>query len=140
MTQINAYVCFNGRCQEAMTYYKDILGGGDLELQVIGESPMASYFSPEMQYGILHSSLTKDGNLLLMGSDMVGPGGFIPGNSVALSISCTSEDQIKHYYASFADSGKILDELKVQFWGDMFAVVEDKFGVRWMFNYPLSKN
>lgn len=48
MTQINAYIGFNGVCREAMNFYKDCLGG-DLMIQTIGESPMAAQFPPSMK-------------------------------------------------------------------------------------------
>jgi PhnB protein len=66
---------------------------------------------------------------------MVGPGGFIRGNSIAVSVICSSEEEINTFYNKFAESGEILDPLKTMFWGGMFGVVNDQYGVRWMFNY-----
>ncbi|HSU49587.1 MAG TPA: VOC family protein [Segetibacter sp.] len=134
MTQINAYVGFNGKCREAMTFYKECLGG-DLTLQTIESSPIAAQCAPTMQHQILHSTLTKDGVLLLMGSDMVSPAGYIPGNTVALSLNCSSEDEINTVYSKLSQEGKIIDPLKVQFWGAMFGVLIDKYGVNWMLHY-----
>ena len=54
MIQINAYAGFNGNCHEAMTFYKECLGG-ELTMQVIGESPIAGQFPAAMQDKILHS-------------------------------------------------------------------------------------
>lgn len=66
---------------------------------------------------------------------MVGPGGYVKGNDIALSLNCSSEEEINALYAGLGEGGKILDVLKVQFWGAMFGVVEDKFGIRWMLHY-----
>ena len=41
MTNINAYLNFNGQCREAMTFYQQCLGG-ELVMQKISESPMAA--------------------------------------------------------------------------------------------------
>jgi PhnB protein len=133
MTQINAYVGFNGKCREAMTFYKECLGG-ELSLQTFGGSPMEAQCPAGMKDQILHSSLTK-GQLLLMGSDMVGPDGYIKGNDIALSVNCSSEEEINTFFSKLAEGGKIIDPLKVQFWGAIFGVVKDKFGITWMFNY-----
>jgi PhnB protein len=70
-----------------------------------------------------------------MGSDMEGPGGYVPGNTVSLCVACRSEAEINAYFASLAAGGTILDPLGVKFWGDTFGVLTDKFGVRWMLNY-----
>ena len=40
MAQLNAYLRFNGKCREAMTFYQACLGG-ELTIQTVGESPMA---------------------------------------------------------------------------------------------------
>lgn len=133
MTQINAYVGFNGRCREAMTFYKECLGG-ELTLQSVAETPAAAQCPEGMQHQIMHSALTK-GPLLLMGSDMVGPDGFNVGNNIALSLNCSSEEEINTFFSKLAEGGKIIDELKTQFWGGIFGVLTDKFGIRWMFNY-----
>jgi PhnB protein len=133
MTAIYVYVGFNGACQEAMNFYKDCLGG-DLFIQTVGESPMAAQFPPQMQDQVLHSSLTK-GSLLIMGSDMTNPEGYTKGNNVALSLNCSSEEEINTFFSKLSEGGKILDPLKDQFWGAKFGALKDKFGIGWMFNY-----
>ena len=69
MTQINSYLTFNGNCREAMTFYKECLGG-ELSFQTIGESPLSEKMSAEMKRYIVHATLKND-KLELMGSDMV---------------------------------------------------------------------
>ena len=133
MAQINAYLNFNGNCREAMTFYKDCLGG-DLTLQTIEGTPMEAECPTAMKHHILHSSLTK-GELLLMGSDIIGPEGFIKGNTMALSINCNSDDEIETYFTNLSSGGQIIHPLAKQFWGASFGVLNDRFGVRWMFNY-----
>ena len=93
MTQINSYLTFNGNCREAMTFYKECLGG-ELTFQTVGESPLSNKMPKKMKDCIVHSTLTKS-TLILMGSDMVNEKGLIRGNSVSLSLSCTSEEEIK---------------------------------------------
>ncbi|CAA9534363.1 MAG: hypothetical protein AVDCRST_MAG96-3790 [uncultured Segetibacter sp.] len=133
MTQINAYAGFNGQCREAMTFYKECLGG-ELTMQTFGESPVAAQCAAGMKDQIVHSSLTN-GTLLLMGSDMVGPDGFIKGNDIALSLNCSSEEEINTFFSKLSEGGKIIDGLKTQFWGAIFGVLTDKFGKNWMLNY-----
>jgi len=59
MAQINSYLNFNDNCREAMTFYKNCLGG-ELFLQTVGESPMAGVMPSDMKDAILHSSLTSE--------------------------------------------------------------------------------
>ncbi len=87
-----------------------------------------------MKNQILHASLIKDG-LILLGSDMTGPDGFAKGNNIALSVNCSTEDEINTFFRKLSEGGKIIDPLKLQFWGAMFGILTDKFGIRWMFIY-----
>ena len=45
---MNPYLTFNGNCREAMHFYRGI-SGGELNLQTIGESPMAVKMPAPMQ-------------------------------------------------------------------------------------------
>ncbi len=133
MTQINAYLNFNGNCREVMEFYKTCLGG-ELLLQTIGGSPVEGQCPAGMKDQLLHASLTK-GEIILMGSDMIGPDGFSKGNNISLSLNCSSEEEINSFFSKLSAGGKIIDPLKEQFWGATFGVFNDKFGIRWMLNY-----
>lgn len=133
MSPISPYLNFSGNCREAMTFYKECLDG-ELSLQTVADSPIATQCPAAMQSQILHATLTK-GELLLLGSDMNGPDGYVKGNNIAISLHCRSEDEIHRFYSSLSAGGHIIDPLGVKFWGALFGVVTDRFGIRWMFNY-----
>lgn len=133
MTVINSYLTFSGNCREAMQFYKRCLGG-ELNFQTIGESPMADKMPEPMRACILHATLTK-GELVLMGSDMVGEHGLIKGNAVSLSLQCSSEAEIKAYYKKLSSGGAATYPLEHTFWGALFGGLTDKFGNHWLLNY-----
>lgn len=131
--QINSYLTFNGNCREAMTFYRDCLDG-ELDLQSIGESPMADKLPPQMKQRILHATLTK-GDMVIMASDMVGEKGLIKGNSVSLMLNCSSEDEIKTLYAQLSRGGEATHPLEDTFWGALFGDLTDKFGNQWLLHF-----
>jgi len=133
MTQINAYLNLDGNCREVMSFYHECLGG-ELDLQTVAGSALEAECAEAMKDKILHASLTKDA-LLLMGSDMIGPDGYHKGTDIALSLNCSSDEEIKRFFTKLSAGGKILHELHVSFWGATFGVFNDKFGIRWMLNY-----
>lgn len=138
MTQINSYLTFRGNCREAMNFYAACLGG-ELTLQTIGESPLADKMPPKMKDSILHGTLTK-GNLVLMGSDMVGEKGLIRGNAVSLMLNCASEEETRACYASLSEGGEAVHPLENTFWGALFGGLTDQFGNHWLFHFdPDSK-
>ena len=137
MTQINSYLTFSGNCREAMTFYKECLGG-ELYIQTIGESPMADKMPQQMKDCILHSTLTK-GDLILMGSDMVSEKGLIKGNAVSLCLNCSTEEEIKICYAGLSKNGEATHPLETTFWGAIFGGLMDKYGNHWLLNYDKNK-
>lgn len=138
MTQINSYLTFSGNCREAMTFYKECLGG-ELSFQTVGESPLSDKMPKKMKDCILHSTLTKDA-LVLMGSDMVSEKGLVKGNAVSLSLNCSSEEQIKKCYTKLSENGKANHPLENIFWGAFFGDLTDKFGNHWILNFKKSSD
>ena len=138
MTQINSYLTFNGNCREAMTFYKDCLGG-ELNFQKIGESPLADKMPPQMKDCILHSTLTN-GALIIMASDMVGEKGLIKGTAVSLMLNCSSEEEIRDFYAKLSTGGEPTHPLEISFWGALFGDLTDKFGNQWLLHFDKNQH
>jgi len=131
--QIFSYLTFDGNCREAMTFYQQCLGG-ELSFQSVGESPLSKKMPKQMKESILHATLTK-GQLILMASDMVSEKGLIKGNSVALSLNCGSEEEIKWCYAKLSAGGTANHPLEDSFWGALFGDLIDKYGNHWILNF-----
>ena len=104
-------------------------------MQTVEGSPIEAQCPAEMKHQVLHATLAKD-ELLLMGSDMQEPGeGFTKGNNIALSLNCSSEEEINTFFSKLSKDGKVSHALTEQFWGATFGVLTDKYGIRWMLNY-----
>ena len=138
MTQANVYINFHGNCREAMSFYKECLNG-ELNLQTIEGSPIENQCPASMKNQIMHSTLTK-GGIVIMATDMTGPDGFQQGNNISVMLNCSSEDEINNYFSKLSEGGKVIDPLGVKFWGGMFGVITDKFGICWMFHYDKNQN
>ncbi len=135
-TQVNTYLTFNGKCREAMQFYKDCLGG-ELMLQTVAESPLADKMPKQMKDAILHSTLTN-GALIIMGSDMVDNNRLIKGNAVSLMLNCSNEEDIKKYYVNLSEDGEATHPLENTFWGALFGSLTDKYGNQWLLNFNKS--
>lgn len=133
MSQLNPYLSFNGNCREAMEFYRDSLGG-ELSIQTIEEANMSGDF-PDMKDKIMHSALLKNGSVLLMASDFLGPGSLVSGNNISLTLNCDSEDEVNNLFSKLSDGGHITHPPKEEFWGGVYADFADKYGINWMLNY-----
>ena len=127
------YLHFEGLCRQAMVFYQELFGG-DLEIMIISESPVKDQFPAELQDQVLHASLTNEA-FRLRAADMCGAGELIQGNSFEILLDCTSEDELRMVYNKLSIGGTISLEPGHQFWGSLFGMVIDKFGVRWMLSY-----
>jgi PhnB protein len=136
MSAINSYLTFNGNCREAMLFYKKCLGG-ELDLQTVGESPLAEKMPPQMKKSILHATLAN-GDLLLMASDMVGEKGLIKGNAVSLMLACSSETELKGFYKKLSAGGQVTHPIETSFWGILFGNLTDKFGNHWLLHFDIN--
>ena len=132
MAQIQPYLHFNGNCREAMTFYKDCLGG-ELNLMTIGDSPMASNMPAEMHQNIMHAQL-KTNSLVLLASDM-GEAQAVKGNMLSLLLDCTSQEEIQDLFTKLSAGGTVGHALEVTFWGATFGDLTDKYGINWMLNF-----
>ena len=133
MAQINSYLTFNGNCREAMTYYKECLGG-ELSFQTIGESPLSEKMPHKMKECILHSTLINSSHII-MATDCVREEGLIKGKSVSLCLNCSSEKEIKSLYEKLSAGWKANHPLENTFWGALFGDLTDKYGNHWLLNY-----
>jgi PhnB protein len=73
-----------------------------------------------------------------MASDMVGPEGIQKGNTVSLTLVCSSKAEIETFFSKLAAGGKVSHHLREEFFGT-YGDLTDKFGIDWMFNYEKPK-
>ncbi|MBI2632489.1 VOC family protein [Candidatus Pacearchaeota archaeon] len=133
MVQLNPYLRFNdGKCREAMNFYKEIFGG-DLTFQTVGESPMSKEMPAEAQNKIMHATL-KRGDFQFFASDMMRDKATI-GDNISLALNCESEEQIKTLFEKLKGGGEVFMPLEKAFWGGLFGMLTDKYGIEWMLNY-----
>lgn len=133
MKRIDAYLFFEKECREAMTFYHQCLGG-ELSLMPVGESAMADQMPPDKKDLIMHSSLIN-GGVVLLGADNCMGGPLERGKSMALCLNCSSDEELHDIYNKLSAGGNATHTPRVEFWGDTFGMLTDKFGVDWMLSY-----
>lgn len=129
---IEPYLFFNGRCEEAIEFYKKALGAEVLMTMRYKESPEPP--PPGMvpagwDEKIMHSSL-RVGNAGVMASDGCSEGGKFGGFSLALTAA--DEADARKKFDALAQGGQVQMPLGKTFWSPCFGMVTDRFGVGWM--------
>ncbi len=131
MTTLTPYLLFNGKCQQAMEFYKSKFGG-ELTMTKVKDSP-AKDFMPAFQHEKIVNARLRSGRLEISASDWLRPAQApIRGNTVCLYLSGGTLDELKTLFEGLSDGAEVTDPLKEQFFGT-YGALNDKFGVRWMF-------
>ena len=141
MKNVGIYLTFEGNCEEAFNFYKSVFGGEFGWLGTYGKSPMAKDIPKEQHDKIMHMSLTIGNKFDLMGSDRtqcMGPKPSVVGTNTQISVSPdTKEEADRLFHELFVkDGGKVEVPMEDQFWGSYFGCGTDKYGIRWMVDYP----
>lgn len=141
MAALNPYLNFDGKTEEAFNFYKSVFGGEFDVLQRIKEIPGGDQYPPNEQNRVMHVSLPIGKSGTLMGSDTLPSMGhtLTQGNNVHLAISPDSEQEAKRIFDGLSAGGKVVMPLEKTFWGALFGMFSDKFGVLWMVNYTYEK-
>lgn len=131
MATINPYLTFNGNCEEAFNHYKSIFGGEFVSLSRFKEMPGDTPVPDSDKEKIMHMALPISKETILMGSDTFGEA-VREGNNFSISISSDSEEEAKRIFNALAAGGTVKMPLEKVFWGDLFGMLTDRFGIHWM--------
>ena len=130
------YLHFAGNAREALNFYKDALGGDIVQLGTYGESPMPG--DEDYKDKVMHARFVFDGNMIMLSDVFKGQSVSTNGN-IQLSVDVDSEDKLDEVFNKMAEGGTVTMPLADQFWGAKFGMLQDKFGVSWMFNCDKKK-
>jgi len=128
--QVQPYLFFDGRCDEALEFYKKSIGAEVKMLMRWKDSPDKSMCVPENAEKVMHSQF-QVGDTTIMSSDGRNTGkpkfeGF------ALSIVAKDETDAYKKFAALAQGGQVTMPLAKTFFSPRFGMLADKFGVHWM--------
>ena len=144
-TTVNAYLTFNGTCEEAFNLYKSVFGGKFPYVGRFKDMPSHDGEKPTPEgWGdkIMHISLPISKETTLMGSDTSqewAPEVTI-GNNITLSVNTQNEAEAERIFNALAEGGKIKMPLEKTFWQAYFGMLTDKFGINWMVNCELESH
>ena len=128
--QVQSYLFFNGRCEEAIEFYKKTLGAKVEMMMRFKEAPGDHKCSPGTENNIMHSCL-RIGDTAVMASDGMAQGkpefkGF------SLALNAKNEAEADRLFAALAEGGTVHMPLGKTFFSPRFGMLADKFGVGWM--------
>ena len=135
--QVQPYLFFDGRCEEAIEFYKSALGAKVDMMMRFKDSPEPvppGMCPPGSDDKVMHAAL-RIGNTVVMASDGMA-GGKPEFKGFSLSVNAANEAEADKVFAALGKGGKVTLPLGKTFYSPRFGMVTDKFGVGWMVIVP----
>jgi PhnB protein len=131
MMTLTPYLLFDGTCHDAMQFYQSVFGG-ELASTKVKDSPAKDHMPAFQQDKTINARL-RNGAIEISASDWLMPNRTaIRGNTVCLYLSGGTFEELKSLFAKLSEGADVTDPLKEMFFG-AYGALNDKFGVRWMF-------
>ena len=140
--KVQPYLMFEGRCQEALDFYRRALGAEVKVVMRYSENPDPAGApgcaegsgpgpTPDM---VMHAEFAV-GDTTVMASDGLGSG-KAKFDGISLALSPASVDEARRLFDALADGGQVQMPLAQTFFSQAFGMVADRFGVPWMVVAP----
>lgn len=127
---VNPYLFFDGKCEEALEFYKSKAGAKVTALMRFKEAPDQTGMSPDAKDKVMHAEFTV-GETKILASD-----GYCKNaprfEGFSLTIQCADDGEAAKLYNALGEGGQVTMPLGKTFFASSFGMITDKFGVGWM--------
>ena len=130
---VQPYLFFDGRCEEAIEFYRKALGADVDMLMRFKESPepaQPGMVPPGSENKVMHASF-RIGDTVVMASDGE-CGGHPSFKGFSLSLVASTDAEADRYFTALAEGGQVRLPLTKTFFSSRFGMLADRFGVAWM--------
>lgn len=133
---VQAYLSFQGRTQEALDFYKDAVGATVDVVMHFKDGPpeMQSQIAPAMKDKVMHCAF-RIGNTQLMATDGE-CNNTATFSGISLTLNASSDAEAEKIFAALGKGGQVQMAMSETFFAHRFGVLADKFGVKWMVLHP----
>jgi len=126
---VQPYLFFDGRADDAISFYKSAVGAEVQMLMRFNEAPDQSMVKAESKNKVMHAAV-KVGETVILVSDgqYQGKPNF---DGFSLTIQCKDEAETERYFKALGEGGTVMTPLSKTFFAKSFGMLKDKFGVNW---------
>jgi PhnB protein len=136
---IAAYLTFDGKAEEAFTFYKSVLGGKFNSLQRFGDTPHGDNMTETDKKKVMHMTFESPEGTIMGNDHLDFMGPFTPGNTMALSIHPQDVERAKKVFDGLSKGGNVIMPLEKVYWGSYFGMLTDAFGIKWLVNCAVNE-
>jgi PhnB protein len=129
--KLQPYLSFNGNCQEAFNFYKNIFSG-NLQNKETWEGKSVD-IPEDYRDKIQHIELAAKG-VFIMGYDAALDTPLNNGNNICLSVDLDSRKEAEDLFNSLSKGGKVHTPMQESTWDSYYGRCSDQFNIMWMIN------
>ena len=136
--KVEPYLFYNGRCDEAIAFYKEALGAEVTLLMRMNESPEPhppGAIPPGFENKVMHANLRIGSTMLMVSDGNSTTQPVFDGFSLSVGVGDVAEAE-RTFAALLQGGGKVIVPLGKTFWSPAFGMLKDQFGVGWMVIAP----
>jgi PhnB protein len=129
---IEPYLFFNGRCEEAIEFYKRALNAEVVNLMRFKDSPERTQMPlpPGSENKVMHATLRiGESNVMMSDGECKGSAQF---DGFGLAVNARDAADAGQRFNALADGGQVTMPLTKTFFSPSFGMLRDRFGVHWM--------
>ena len=133
---VQPYLFFDGRCEEAIEFYKRAVGAKVEMLMRFKDSPVPPQGSgecaptPGTENKVMHATIRIGESAVNVSDGRCGGRPSFEGFS--LSVTVENDDKAESIFKALSEGGQVQMPLTTTFFSSRFGMVADRFGVPWM--------
>ncbi|HUM10531.1 MAG TPA: VOC family protein [Myxococcaceae bacterium] len=131
--RLNPHLTFDGRCEEAFRFYREVIGGEILAMVRYQGTPLAHRVPPAWREKILHATLDLGGTRLT-GADVTAEEGYVAPTGFSVLVEAGTAAEAERVFAALSDGGDVILPLTPTFWAERFGMLVDRFRIPWILN------
>jgi PhnB protein len=141
MARVSIYLNFQGKTEEAFNFYKSVFksefSAPIMRMGDMPSPPNAPVLSEADRKAVMHVSMPILAGVHIMGTDSLESMGhkIVIGNNTTISLEPDSKEETDRLFKLLSEGGSDMAPMRQEFWG-YWGCCLDKFGIRWMFNFP----
>ncbi len=128
--QVQPYLFFEGRCEEAIEFYRRAIGAEVTTIMRYKDGPEPGACPAGAENKVMHANLRIGDSTVLASDGRCQNQRQFQGFSLSLTVA--NDTEAERQFTALADGGQVMMPLAKTFFASRFGMLTDRFGVSWM--------
>jgi PhnB protein len=138
---INPWINFNGKAEEAFTFYKTIFGGEFTKVIRLKDLATPEFQVEEKDANVIMQIVLPIGGNKLIGNDVPEFMGKVDENEnrSKINVAADSKEEAEKIFSELSVGGQVEVPIGDSPWGTYFGMLRDTYGIEWIVEFDSNK-